>query len=88
MATYEETCAAMAEGLRGFTHLFNAMRPLNSREPGPIAAALETPDVWFGIIVDGVHVDSAMLRLALREPRPSNACDGCDASCGRKSIQL
>ena len=42
------------------------MRPLNSREPGPIAAALETPDVWFGIIVDGVHVNSAMLRLALR----------------------
>jgi N-acetylglucosamine-6-phosphate deacetylase len=66
MATYEETCAAMAEGLGGFTHLFNAMRPLNSREPGPIAAALETPDVWFGIIVDGVHVNSAMLRLALR----------------------
>ena len=66
MATYAETRAAMAEGLSGFTHLFNAMRPLESREPGPIAAALELAGVWFGVIVDGVHVDPVMLRLALR----------------------
>jgi N-acetylglucosamine-6-phosphate deacetylase len=66
MATYEETLAAMAEGLSGFTHLFNAMRPLASREPGPIAAALESPNTWFGMIVDGFHVNPAMLRLALR----------------------
>ena len=56
----------MAEGLTGFTHLFNAMRPLASREPGPIAQALESADAWYGLIVDGVHVDPAMLRLALR----------------------
>lgn len=66
MATYEETCAATAQGLRGFTHLFNAMRPLTSREPGPVAVALEAPDVWFGIIVDGFHVNPVMLRIALR----------------------
>jgi N-acetylglucosamine-6-phosphate deacetylase len=66
MATYAQTKAALAEGLTGFTHLFNAMRPLASREPGPIAAALETPDAWFGMIVDGEHVAPAMLRLALR----------------------
>jgi N-acetylglucosamine-6-phosphate deacetylase len=66
MATYAQTRAAISEGLTGFTHLFNAMRPLASREPGPIAAALETPNVWFGMIVDGEHVDPAMLRLALR----------------------
>jgi N-acetylglucosamine-6-phosphate deacetylase len=66
MATYQQTRAAMAEGLKGFTHLFNAMRPLASRDPGPIAAALESPDVSYGLIVDGVHVDPAMLRLALR----------------------
>jgi N-acetylglucosamine-6-phosphate deacetylase len=65
-ATYAQTQAAMAEGLAGFTHLFNAMRPLQSREPGPIAAALEAPACSFGLIVDGVHVDPAMLRLALR----------------------
>jgi N-acetylglucosamine-6-phosphate deacetylase len=66
MATYAQTKAALADGLVGFTHLFNAMRPLESREPGPIAAALEAPGAWFGMIVDGVHVAPAMLRLALR----------------------
>jgi N-acetylglucosamine-6-phosphate deacetylase len=66
MATYAQTHAALQEGMTGFTHLFNAMRPLASREPGPIAAALESSQAWFGMIADGVHVDPAMLRLALR----------------------
>ncbi|HUI21058.1 MAG TPA: N-acetylglucosamine-6-phosphate deacetylase [Methylocella sp.] len=66
MATYLQTRAAMAEGLTGFTHLFNAMRPLSSREPGPIAAALESPNAFYGMIVDGEHVAPAMLRLAIR----------------------
>ena len=66
MATYAETVAAMAAGLTGFTHLFNAMRPLSSREPGPIAAALESPNAWYGLIADGIHVAPAMLRLATR----------------------
>jgi N-acetylglucosamine-6-phosphate deacetylase len=66
MATYAETVAAMRQGLTGFTHLFNAMRPMQSREPGPIAAALESPDAWYGLIADGAHVAPAMLRLALR----------------------
>jgi len=66
MATYAETRAAMAEGLSGFTHLFNAMPGLGSRDPGPIAAALESETAWFGMIVDGVHVHPATLRVALR----------------------
>lgn len=66
MASYEQTRAALREGLTGFTHLFNAMRPLASRDPGPIAAALEEPAAFFGMIVDGEHVAPAMLRLALR----------------------
>ncbi|MEN3382869.1 MAG: N-acetylglucosamine-6-phosphate deacetylase [Hyphomicrobiales bacterium] len=66
MATYQQTQRAMAEGLTGFTHLFNAMRPMASREPGPIAAALEHAACSFGLIVDGIHVAPAMLRLALR----------------------
>ncbi len=66
MATYAQTKTALAEGLAGFTHLFNAMRPLATREPGPIAAALEATGAWFGMIVDGEHVAPAMLRLALR----------------------
>jgi N-acetylglucosamine-6-phosphate deacetylase len=66
MATYEQTRVAMAEGLTGFTHLFNAMPPLASREPGPAAAALESTDAYYGLIVDGHHVAPAMLRLAMR----------------------
>jgi N-acetylglucosamine-6-phosphate deacetylase len=65
-ATYEETRSAMGEGLSGFTHLFNAMRQLGSRDPGPIAAALESTSAWYGLIVDGWHVSPATLRLALR----------------------
>lgn len=65
MATYDETKAAMEEGLTGFTHLFNAMRPMTAREPGPAGAALETPGCWYGLIIDGFHVAPAMLRLAL-----------------------
>ena len=86
MATYAETRAAMAEGLTGFTHLFNAMRPLASREPGPIAAALESPETWFGMIVDGVHVDPAMLRLALRgTSRPMLVTDAMPPVGGSRS---
>lgn len=62
------TCikAAIAHGLRGFTHLFNAMSPLTSREPGTVGAALEDPDTWAGIIADGHHVHPATIRLALQ----------------------
>ena len=66
IATYEQTRAAMSEGLTGFTHLFNAMPPILGREPGPVAAALESSDAFYGLIVDGEHVDLASLRLALR----------------------
>ena len=66
MATYEQTRTAITEGLTGFTHLFNAMPPMLSREPGPTAAALETVGAFYGLIVDGEHVAPAMLRLALR----------------------
>jgi N-acetylglucosamine-6-phosphate deacetylase len=87
MATYAETRAAMQEGMTGFTHLFNAMRPLTSREPGPIAAALESPEAWFGMIVDGVHVDPAMLRLALRgAAKPMVVTDAMPPVGGTRSI--
>jgi N-acetylglucosamine-6-phosphate deacetylase len=66
MATYQQACDAMAKGASGFTHLFNAMRPLESREPGPIAAALENPSAYYSLIVDNIHVALPMLRLALR----------------------
>lgn len=65
-ATYDETRAALSAGLAGFTHLFNAMSPLTSRAPGVVGAALEDQASWCGIIVDGRHVDPAVLRIALR----------------------
>jgi N-acetylglucosamine-6-phosphate deacetylase len=90
MASYEETRAAIAEGLSGFTHLFNAMRGMESREPGPIAAALETADCSYGLIVDAVHVAPAMLQLALRGlGHPMLVTDAMPpVGGGRSSFQL
>jgi N-acetylglucosamine-6-phosphate deacetylase len=65
-ASFAETNAAIAHGLRGFTHLFNAMARLEPREPGIVGAALYDENTWCGIIVDGHHVDPVMLQLALR----------------------
>ena len=64
-ATYAEVRAAIDAGLSGFTHVFNAMSPLASRAPGAVGAALERDDSWCGIIVDGLHVDPVVLRIAL-----------------------
>ena len=64
-ATFDETRSALAAGVSGFTHLFNAMPAMQSRNPGAIAAALES-SAYCGVIVDGKHVHPAMLRLALR----------------------
>ena len=64
-ATYEEARAGIDAGIRGFTHLYNAMSPLTGREPGAVGAALEDTASWCGVIVDGVHVHPASLRIAL-----------------------
>ncbi|WP_421736638.1 N-acetylglucosamine-6-phosphate deacetylase [Caulobacter sp.] len=65
-AAYATMRKALAAGLSGFTHLFNAMSPLTSREPGAVGAALESQTAWCGLIVDGRHVDPVVLRIALR----------------------
>lgn len=65
-ASYEQITAALAEGLHGFTHLFNAMSPLTGRAPGTVGAALDHPDSWVGIIADGHHVHPASIRIAQR----------------------
>ena len=64
--TYEQITEALHSGLTGFTHLFNAMSPLNSRRPGAVGAALDHAGSWCGIIVDGHHVAPASLRIALK----------------------
>jgi N-acetylglucosamine-6-phosphate deacetylase len=65
-ATYAEVKEALDNGLTGFTHLFNAMSQLTGREPGVVGAALDDPASWCGIILDGLHVDPVVLRIALR----------------------
>jgi len=64
-ADYAATRRALDAGMRGFTHLFNAMTPLQSREPGVVGAALEDSASWCGLIVDGYHLHPAVLRIAL-----------------------
>ena len=63
--TYEEVRDGLEAGITGFTHLYNAMSPLQGRDPGAVGAALEDRDSWCGIIVDGAHVHAASLRVAL-----------------------
>ena len=65
-ANYEQVRAALAAGVRGFTHLFNAMTPLQSREPGSVGAALDDAASWCGLIVDGHHVHPTTLGIAIR----------------------
>jgi N-acetylglucosamine-6-phosphate deacetylase len=64
-ADYATARAAFDAGIRGVTHLFNAMPAMQNREPGVVGAALEDDRVWCGLIVDGHHVHPATLRVAL-----------------------
>ena len=62
---YASVRRALDAGVRGFTHLFNAMTPLQGRAPGAVGAALEDRESWCGVIVDGHHVHPASLKVAL-----------------------
>ena len=65
-ASYDTMREALARGVTGFTHLFNAMSQLTGREPGVVGAALSDARSYCGIIVDGRHVHPDVLKLALR----------------------
>lgn len=65
-ASAETILEARKRGLTGFTHLYNAMPPLNSRDPGPVGVALTDPESFCGIIVDLHHVSPIALKAALR----------------------
>lgn len=64
-ASFEETLAAVDAGATVATHLYNGMRGLAHREPGPIAALLADGRVTVELIADGVHLHPGALRLAL-----------------------
>jgi N-acetylglucosamine-6-phosphate deacetylase len=61
-ATYAEVSAAIDAGARHVTHCYNAMRPLESREPGVVGAALARPELKAELIWDNVHVHPASCR--------------------------
>jgi N-acetylglucosamine-6-phosphate deacetylase len=68
-ATYDQIVAAVDAGARGVTHLYNAMSPLTHRAPGVVGGALDSGDLWCGLIADGHHVHPAAIGIALRAKR-------------------
>jgi N-acetylglucosamine-6-phosphate deacetylase len=78
-ATYDQTRAAIEVGATVGTHLFNAMRPIDRREPGPIIALLEEPLVTVELITDGVHVDPAIYRHVTHSAGPDRVSLVTDA---------
>jgi N-acetylglucosamine-6-phosphate deacetylase len=72
-ATLEETQQGIASGARHATHTFNAMRPLDHREPGVLGAVLADDRVTADLIADGIHVHPEMVSLFLRAKGPEGA---------------
>ena len=69
-ATADGVHQALAEGATCFTHLYNAMSPMLNRAPGVTGACINS-HAHAGIICDGIHVDDAMVGLAIRaRPAP------------------
>jgi N-acetylglucosamine-6-phosphate deacetylase len=69
-ATADITSAAVDAGATHATHLFNGMRPLHHREPGPVGALLDRDEVTCEVIVDRVHLHDTVVRLAARAAGP------------------
>ncbi|HEM6891636.1 N-acetylglucosamine-6-phosphate deacetylase [Providencia sp. AGC89] len=61
-ATYEEARLGFKAGINFSTHLFNAMPYISGRGPGLVGAIYDTPEVYAGIIADGLHVQWANIR--------------------------
>ncbi len=65
-ATYEETLAGVAVGIRKSTHTFNAMRPLHHRDPGAVGAVLADDRIVAELIPDGAHVHPGAVAALIR----------------------
>src|SRR6185437_10338357 len=72
-ATAAETRAAIAAGAVSATHTFNAMRPLDHREPGILGTVLTTDALFSELICDGIHTDPEIVRLWWRAKGPERA---------------
>lgn len=71
LATFDEARAGLEAGVTYGTHLFNAMPPMDHREPGLAGALLTDPRVTVGVIADGVHLHPQMVSLAWKAKGPS-----------------
>ena len=78
-ATYEIARAAIAAGARVATHLFNAMRPIHHREPGPIVALLEDGRVGIELVLDRLHLHPAIYRQVANAVDPQRVVLVTDA---------
>ena len=78
-ATAAETRAAIAAGAVSATHTFNAMRPLDHREPGILGTALTNDALFAELICDGIHVAPEMVKLWWRAKGPERAILVTDA---------
>jgi N-acetylglucosamine-6-phosphate deacetylase len=65
-ATYEEALRGFQAGASHVTHAFNGMRPFHHRDPGPVLAALDSPQVTLEVIADGAHLHPATVRAIVR----------------------
>ncbi len=64
-ATYAQVCEAIDAGARHVTHCYNAMRPLDSREPGVVGAVMARPELSAELIWDNAHVHPASCRALI-----------------------
>lgn len=85
-ATYEQAQEAIALGITHATHCFNAMRPLLHRDPGSLAAIVQSQQVFGEMIVDGIHVHPAMIDLLVRALGPARGIVVTDAQAGAGTI--
>ncbi|MDQ1056543.1 N-acetylglucosamine-6-phosphate deacetylase [Arthrobacter globiformis] len=84
-AGYDLAREAIAAGATAGTHVFNAMRPLHHREPGPALALLEDPSVFAEVISDGVHLHPSLVRFILSSPaRAVFVTDAMAAACAEE----
>ncbi|MCU1227106.1 MAG: N-acetylglucosamine-6-phosphate deacetylase [Edaphobacter sp.] len=65
-ATTPEALAGIAAGATSATHTYNAMRPLDHRDPGILATVLDDDRLFAELICDGVHVAPELVRLWLK----------------------
>jgi N-acetylglucosamine-6-phosphate deacetylase len=72
-ATFDQAQLGIDAGAVSATHTFNAMRELNHRDPGIVGAVLSADDLMADIIVDGVHVAPAIVKLFLKAKGLENA---------------